>query len=109
MSTTSKESRLFRHRLRWELRRFPDLIVNAGIESATVDELLKVADQGLRQCRADAVFALPHPFGCSQLGDDLDDTRKILAALASHPNVGGVVLVALGCESNQVDELLKEA
>ncbi|WP_013628199.1 SGNH/GDSL hydrolase family protein [Rubinisphaera brasiliensis] len=52
---------MFRHRLRWELRRFPDLIVNAGIESATVDELLKVADQGLRQCRADAVFVLPGP------------------------------------------------
>jgi len=52
---------MFRHRLRWELRRFPDLIVNAGIQSASVDELLKVADQGLRQCRAHAVFVMPGP------------------------------------------------
>ena len=58
--------------------------------------------------RADDVIALPHPFGCSQLGDDLADTRTLLASLASHPNVGGLILVALGCESNQADELLKE-
>jgi len=41
------------------------------------------------------------------LGDDLGGTRAILAALACHPNAGGVLLVGLGCESNQLDALMK--
>lgn len=54
-----------------------------------------------------AIRAFKHPFGCSQLGDDLSHTRKILAALAQHPNAGGVLLVGLGCESNQLSALLE--
>ena len=57
--------------------------------------------------RVDGVYALTHPFGCSQLGDDLAGTRAIIAALASHPNAGGVLILGLGCESNQLDPLLK--
>ncbi|MBT9446905.1 MAG: altronate dehydratase [Hyphomonadaceae bacterium] len=59
--------------------------------------------------RVDGIHAITHPFGCSQLGDDLSGTRNILAALASHPNAGGVLLVGLGCESNQLDALLAAA
>ncbi len=55
----------------------------------------------------DGVHALTHPFGCSQLGDDLSSTRNIIAALAQHPNAAGVVLVGLGCESNQLSALLE--
>ena len=60
------------------------------------------------QGAVDGVHAFAHPFGCSQLGDDLAGTRKILAALACHPNAGGVLLVGLGCESNQLDRLIEE-
>ena len=56
----------------------------------------------------DGIHAFAHPFGCSQLGDDLAGTRSILAALACHPNAGGVLIVGLGCESNQLDRLLDE-
>jgi altronate hydrolase len=56
----------------------------------------------------DGVHAFSHPFGCSQLGDDLAGTRSVLAALACHPNAGGVLLVGLGCESNQLDALLAQ-
>lgn len=56
----------------------------------------------------DGIHAFPHPFGCSQLGDDLAGTRTLLASLASHPNAGGVLLLALGCESNQLHALLAE-
>lgn len=58
--------------------------------------------------RIDGVHAFTHPHGCSQLGADLAGTRSILAALACHPNAGGVLIVGLGCEENQVDELLGE-
>ncbi|HYD36567.1 MAG TPA: altronate dehydratase family protein [Allosphingosinicella sp.] len=56
----------------------------------------------------DGIHAFAHPFGCSQLGDDLAGTRSLLAALACHPNAGGVLLVGLGCESNQLDRLVEE-
>jgi len=56
----------------------------------------------------DGVFAFHHPHGCSQLGDDLAGTRALLAALACNPNAGGVLLVGLGCESNQLDALMAE-
>lgn len=56
----------------------------------------------------DGVHAMVHPFGCSQLGDDLVGTRRILTALANHPNAGGVLIIGLGCESNQLDALLAE-
>lgn len=59
--------------------------------------------------RVDGVHAFPHPFGCSQLGDDLADTRQLLAALLSHPNAGGVLLLGLGCENNQMQALLEAA
>jgi altronate hydrolase len=58
--------------------------------------------------RVDAIRAFAHPFGCSQLGGDLDATRTILAALAAHPNAAGVLIVGLGCESNQLDALLDD-
>jgi altronate hydrolase len=64
---------------------------------------------GTRPAGVDGVFAFPHPFGCSQLGDDLSRTRKVLASLAAHPNAGGVLIVGLGCENNQLAALLTEA
>lgn len=51
----------------------------------------------------DGVHAFVHPFGCSQLGDDHENTRKILSDLVHHPNAGGVLVVGLGCENNTMD------
>ncbi len=48
-------------------------------------------------------LAFPHPYGCSQLGEDHDTTAKLLAALVRHPNAGGVLVVALGCENNTLE------
>jgi altronate hydrolase len=57
--------------------------------------------------RVDGIYAYTHVFGCSQLGDDLENTRRLLAALAGHANVGGVLIVGLGCESLQLRELIE--
>ena len=46
------------------------------------------------------VRVLAHPYGCSQLGDDLANTRGILQNYAVHPNAGGVLILGLGCENN---------
>jgi altronate hydrolase len=55
----------------------------------------------------DGVHAFPHPFGCSQLGDDLGYTKKILAGLARHPNAAAVLVLGLGCENNQMKAFLE--
>jgi altronate hydrolase len=62
-----------------------------------------VAELGRKEFGLDA-FAFGHPYGCSQLGDDLAATRTILARLAAHPNAAGAVVVSLGCESNTLPE-----
>ncbi|MBQ9702865.1 MAG: altronate dehydratase [Bacteroidales bacterium] len=55
----------------------------------------------------DAVVHFPHNYGCSQLGDDHENTRKVLADMIHHPNAGGVLVVSLGCENNQLDAFMK--
>ncbi len=54
-----------------------------------------------------SIHHFPHPFGCSQLGEDHEDTRKILRDMVLHPNAGGVLVVGLGCENNQPREFEK--
>lgn len=49
--------------------------------------------------------ALTHPYGCSQLGDDLHVTQKILCGLIKHPNAGGVLVLGLGCENNHLGRM----
>ena len=51
------------------------------------------------------VIAYSHAYGCSQMGEDQDATRKILADLALHPNAGGVLLLGLGCENSGVAQI----
>ena len=53
------------------------------------------------------IVAFPHPYGCSQMGDDQEHTRQILADLINHPNAGGVLVLGLGCENSNIEELKK--
>ena len=50
------------------------------------------------------IVAFPHNYGCSQLSDDHENTRKILRDMVLHPNAGAVLIVGLGCENNQPDK-----
>jgi len=56
----------------------------------------------------DAIAAFPHPYGCSQLGDDQLNTQKILTGLIHHPNAAGVLVLGLGCENNNIEEMKKQ-
>lgn len=58
---------------------------------------------------ADKTGAIPvtHPYGCSQLGDDMKVTQQILKGLIMHPNAGGVLVLGLGCENNNIKEMKK--
>lgn len=61
--------------------------------------------QHLVRGTVEAVAAFPHPYGCSQMGDDQEHTRQILADLIGHPNAGGVLVLGLGCENSSIDVL----
>ncbi len=67
----------------------------------------KIAElsKGLVRENIEAVCAFPHPYGCSQMGDDQEHTRQILANLINHPNAGGVLVLGLGCENSNIDVL----
>ena len=52
-------------------------------------------------------FCFTHPYGCSQLGGDMLVTQKVLCGLIKHPNAGGVLVLGLGCENNNIEELKK--
>jgi altronate hydrolase len=82
------------------------IIPTVGCVARTAERIAR--DAGAKHADAvDGVHAFAHPLGCSQLGDDLAGTRNLLAALALHPNAGGVLLIGLGCESNQLKQLVE--
>ncbi len=83
------------------------ILCTVGCVAETVRRIAEQA-QSKFAGRTDGIFSFGHPFGCSQLGDDLSGTRRILAALARHPNAGAVLVVGLGCESNQLTALITE-
>ena len=65
-------------------------------------------NQDLVKGSIDGLYHFPHPFGCSQMGDDHAQTRKLLAALVRHPNAGGVLVLSLGCENLTRDQFQTE-
>jgi altronate dehydratase large subunit len=62
----------------------------------------RIADQ------VQGAVAIENPFGCGQLEPDLEITRRTLVNTAKNPNVGGVLVVGLGCEQIQADDLVRE-
>ena len=83
------------------------ILPTVGCVARTAERIASIANERHSKC-VDGIFAFQHPFGCSQLGDDLAGTRSLLASLACNPNAAGVLIIGLGCESNQLDALLEE-
>ena len=54
----------------------------------------------------DNIYAWHHNYGCSQLSDDHENTRKVLRDICLHPNAGGVLVLSLGCENNQPEDFM---
>ncbi|NDW10241.1 UxaA family hydrolase [Dysgonomonas sp. 520] len=74
-----------------------------GQAQAIIDRVKKELDTS----HIDDIRVYTHNYGCSQLGDDHVNTQKALAALAKHPNAGGVLVLSLGCENNQQKDFKK--
>ena len=73
-----------------------------------VAKALVKENQDLVQGSIDGLYTFPHPFGCSQTGADHAQTRKLLAALARHPNAGAVLVLHLGCENLTHEQFVEE-
>ncbi len=81
------------------------IIPTVGCVNKTAQVLEKIGNEmDIKNC--DGVFAFTHPYGCSQMADDWNVTRKTLASLINHPNAAGVLVVSLGCENTGFDTLL---
>lgn len=81
------------------------IIPTVGCVNGIAERLARKVYEGKPDC-VDSVVAYPHNFGCSQLGDDHENTRKILRNMVVHPNAGGVLLIGLGCENNRLSSFL---
>ena len=74
------------------------IIPTVGCVNSIAAALVK-ENQHLVTGSIDGLYTFAHPFGCSQMGEDHAQTRKLLAALVRHPNAGGVLVLSLGCEN----------
>ena len=72
-----------------------------------IAETLEKKAQCLMNNHVENVRAFVHPYGCSQLGQDQENTRQVLANFVTHPNAGGVLLLGLGCENSGIEEIKK--
>ena len=84
------------------------IIPGVGCINGICERLARESSALAEEFGLDGIHALTHPYGCSQLGDDLENTRRLLASLANHPNAGGVLIVSLGCENNIPDDFKEE-
>ena len=79
------------------------IIPTVGCVNGVAQSIQKQFEKELQHYPSiEKVIAFPHNYGCSQLGDDHENTRNILADMVHHPNAAGVLVVALGCENNQL-------
>lgn len=79
------------------------VIPTVGCVNAVVRQMIEKFKAEVGTAGIDGIYLFTHPYGCSQLGDDHENTRRILANMVHHPNAGGVLVIGLGCENNQVD------
>lgn len=79
------------------------IVPTVGCVNGIGERMLKALEKEVNVSIIDGVEIFKHNYGCSQLGDDHENTRKILRDIVLHPNAGGVLILGLGCENNQPD------
>ncbi|MDR0687536.1 MAG: altronate dehydratase family protein [Prevotellaceae bacterium] len=79
------------------------IVPTVGCVNGAANQLAEMLKAETGESKLDAIAAYNHSYGCSQLGDDHENTRKILRDIVLHPNAGAVLVVGLGCENNQIE------
>lgn len=83
------------------------VINTVGCVNSVAHRIAATAHERIKSGTIDGAHHFAHPYGCSQLGDDLRQTQRLLAGLIRHPNAGGVLILGLGCENNRMEQLLE--
>lgn len=83
------------------------IVPTVGCVNGIAEHLAQQLATETRLDGIDAVHAWHHNFGCSQLSDDHEATRRVLRDIVCHPNAGGVLVLSLGCENNQPDAFME--
>ncbi len=83
------------------------IVPTVGCVNGTAERLARLMEAETRLEGIDAIHAWHHNYGCSQLGGDHENTRKVLRDICLHPNAGGVLVLSLGCENNQPDAFME--
>ncbi|MBQ9357364.1 MAG: altronate dehydratase [Prevotella sp.] len=83
------------------------VVPTVGCVNGIAERLVKQLRQETQCKDIDAVYAWHHNYGCSQLSEDHENTRKVLRDICLHPNAGAVLVLSLGCENNQPDDFMQ--
>ena len=83
------------------------IVPTVGCVNGIADRLAALLQQETGGKGVDAIHSWHHNYGCSQLSDDHENTRKILRDIVLHPNAGGVLVLGLGCENNQPEQFME--
>ena len=78
------------------------IVPTVGCINMTAKNIAKLAKNKYGNL-VDDIVPIIHDKGCSQLGNDLESTQKILAGIINNPNAGGVLVLSLGCENNSLE------
>jgi len=81
------------------------VVPTVGCVNGQAQQIINRFQKEVNPENVDAVEVFKHNYGCSQLGDDHINTQKALADIINHPNAGGVLVLGLGCENNQISQL----
>ncbi|WP_421918732.1 UxaA family hydrolase [Marinifilum sp.] len=81
------------------------IIPTVGCVNGQANSIVKLFKQQHHTEKIENIHVFGHNYGCSQLGDDHVNTRTVLGNMIKHPNAGGVLVLGLGCENNQISEL----
>ncbi len=83
------------------------IVPTVGCVNGQAEQIINLFKQNNKADDIDSIHVFKHSYGCSQLGDDHINTQKALSQVINHPNAGGVLVLGLGCENNQIDHLKK--
>ncbi len=83
------------------------IVPTVGCVNGIAEKLANRLTEETKLAGIDAIHAWHHNYGCSQLSEDHENTRKVLRDIVLHPNAGAVLVLSLGCENNQPDQFEK--
>ena len=91
-------------------RNFIAVLSSVNCSATAVHHIVQsISDEVLKDYpNVDGIAAFTHGTGCGMAtqGEGWDNLQRVLAGYATHPNIGGVLFVGLGCEASQIQSTM---